>query len=131
MISLFVSVHERLDLITEKYETLANSMTGSIEKPEKLYLEKLEKVDGHSSEGADNTNVSSKGIKKPCKSVTMSYPVGIYMFKVNNRNTRTRCEISSKLTIKTPEWRRSGVFIIDFEYILHLVLMFLLLTLNM
>ena len=28
---------------------------------------------------------------------------GNYMFKVNNRNTRTRCEISSKLTIKTPE----------------------------
>ena len=25
------------------------------------------------------------------------------MFKVNNRNTRTRCEIFSKLTIKTPE----------------------------
>ena len=26
-----------------------------------------------------------------------------YMFKVNNRNTRTRCEICSKLTIKIPE----------------------------
>ena len=25
------------------------------------------------------------------------------MFKVNNRNTRTRCEICSKLTIATPE----------------------------
>ena len=30
-------------------------------------------------------------------------PVGNYMFKVNNRNTRTRCEICSMLTIKTPE----------------------------
>ena len=30
-------------------------------------------------------------------------PAGIYMLKVNNRNTRTRCEICSKLTIKTPE----------------------------
>ena len=30
-------------------------------------------------------------------------PVGNYMFKVNNRNTRTRCEICSQLTIKTPE----------------------------
>ena len=29
-------------------------------------------------------------------------PVGIYMFKVNNKNTRTMCEICSKLTIKTP-----------------------------
>ena len=26
----------------------------------------------------------------------------IYLFKVNNRNTRTMCEICSKLTIKTP-----------------------------
>ena len=28
------------------------------------------------------------------------------MFKVNNRNTKTRYEICSKLTIKTPELRR-------------------------
>ena len=58
----------------------------------------------------------------------------IYLLKVNNRNTRTRCEICSKLTIKTPEWRqyrRSGVFIVNFEHISHFVLMFLLLTLNM
>ena len=33
------------------------------------------------------------------------YPTGNYMFKVNNRNTRTRCEICSKLTIKIPERR--------------------------
>ena len=32
-----------------------------------------------------------------------TYPVGIYLLKVNNRTTRTRCEICSKLTIKTPE----------------------------
>ena len=46
------------------------------------------------------------------------------MFKVNDRNTRTRCEICSKLTIKTPErrhWRHSGVFIVNFEHISHLV----------
>ena len=30
---------------------------------------------------------------------------GIYLLKVNNRNTKTRCEICSKLTIKTPERR--------------------------
>ena len=90
------------------------------------------------------------------------HPAGIYLLKVNNRNTRTRCEICSKLTIKTPErrfqcslliplktsenqrfsdifrgikrehWkRRSGVFIVIFEHISHLVLVFLLLTLNM
>ena len=56
------------------------------------------------------------------------------MFKVNNRNTRTRCEICSKLTVKTPErrqWRRFVVFIVNIEHILHLVLVFLLLTLKM
>ena len=55
------------------------------------------------------------------------YPAGNYMFKVNNRNTRARYEICSKLTIKTPE-RRSGVFIVNFEHISHLVPVFLLLT---
>ena len=32
-------------------------------------------------------------------------PAGIYLLKVNNRNTRTRREICSKLTINTPERR--------------------------
>ena len=61
-------------------------------------------------------------------------PAGIYLLKVNNRNTRKRCEICSKLTIKTPEqrqWRRCGVFIVNFKLISHLVLAFLLWTLNM
>ena len=61
-------------------------------------------------------------------------PAGIYLLKVNNRNTRTRCEICSTLTIKIPErrhWDRSGIFIVNFEHISHLVLVFLLLTLNM
>ena len=31
---------------------------------------------------------------------------GKYLFKVTNRNTRTRREICSKLTIKTPERRQ-------------------------
>ena len=56
-----------------------------------------------------------------------------YMVNVNNRNTRTRCEICSKLIIKAPErcqWLRSGVFIVNFEHISHVVLMFLLLTLS-
>ena len=45
------------------------------------------------------------------------YPAGTYLLKVNNRNTRVRCEICSKLTIKTPERRRSSVFISNFEHI--------------
>ena len=55
------------------------------------------------------------------------FPVDIYLLKVNNRNTRARCEICSKLIIK---WRRSAVFIINFKDISHLVLVFLLLTLR-
>ena len=49
-------------------------------------------------------------------------PVSNYMFKVNKRNTRTRCEICSNVARKTPEpccWGRSC-----------LVLVFLLLTLS-
>ena len=50
------------------------------------------------------------------------FAVGIYMFKVNNRNTRTRCEICSKLTIKTTERGTystpcSSVSIVNFEQI--------------
>ena len=51
----------------------------------------------------------------------------IYMFRVNNRNTRTRCEMCLKLTKKPPEWRQwrhSG------EHVSHLVLVFLLLILS-
>ena len=61
------------------------------------------------------------------------FPADNYMFKINNRNTRTRCEICSKLTIETPErrqWCRSGVFIVKFEHISHLVLVFLILKLS-
>ena len=60
-------------------------------------------------------------------------PVGNYNYKVNNRTTRTKCEICSKLTIKIParrKWRRSGVLIVNFEHISHLALVFLLLTLS-
>ena len=32
-------------------------------------------------------------------------PVNIYLYKVNNRNTRKRCKTCLKLTIKTPERR--------------------------
>ena len=53
-------------------------------------------------------------LEKGVKASKLTYhPAGIYLLKVNNRNTRKRCEICSKLTIKTPErWRSSGVFIV-------------------
>ena len=34
---------------------------------------------------------------------TDSFPAGIYLLKVNNRNSSTRCEICLKLTKKIPE----------------------------
>ena len=40
------------------------------------------------------------------------------------------CEICSKSTINTPERRHRAVFIVNFAQVLHIVLMFLLLTLN-
>ena len=56
--------------------------------------------------------------------IVTSIPADNYMFKVNNRNT-TRCEICSKLTIKIP-----GIFIVTFENISYLAVLFLLLTLS-
>ena len=39
------------------------------------------------------------------------FPAGIYRLRVNNRNTRTRCEICTKLTIKV------SVIIVNFKHI--------------
>ena len=50
--------------------------------------------------------------KIPC------YPTGIYLFKVNNGNDRAICEIYSELRIETP------------DYVIDIVLLSLLLTLN-
>ena len=36
-------------------------------------------------------------------STDITSPANIYLFKDNNRNTTKRCEICSKLTLKTPE----------------------------
>ena len=40
---------------------------------------------------------------KNCEASQSYFPASNYMFKVNHRNSRTRCEICSKLTIKVPE----------------------------
>ena len=72
-------------------------------------------------------------INLPQQKLDRINPVGNYLFKVNNRKTRTRCEICLKLTIKTPKrchWCQSGVFFVNFEHILHLILVFLLITLS-
>ena len=51
-----------------------------------------------------------------------THPVNIYLLKVNDRDTRKKCEICSKLTIKTVEQRQTTS--------VDVVLVFLLLTLN-
>ena len=61
------------------------------------------------------------------KTTKRSNPAGIYVFKVKNRNTRKSNEIYSKLTIRTSQRRhlsRSNVFVVNFERISHLVLVF-------
>ena len=100
-------------------------------------------------------NVQSSKKRKPrFHSVSLcSYPAGIHLLRVNNEKTRAMCEICLKLTIKAPQqrlpyplkttenlWfsdvfrgyrrRRSGVFIVNFEQISHIVLVFPLLSLN-
>ena len=83
----------------------------------------------------------------------MEIPDSNSMFKVNNRNTRTRCQLCLKLTMNTPERRqellenivnrlkpltiseksfmcRSGIFTVNFEHISHLAIVSLLLTLS-
>ena len=74
---------------------------------------------------------TERSLKIP--NIFRTYPANIYLLKVKNRNTCKRCAIYSKLTIKTPERRqrrRSGIFTVNFEHILHLFLVFVLLYLN-
>ena len=58
--------------------------------------------------------------------------IGIYLFKSLMEDTTSIWEICSKLTIKTPKrhWHRSAVFIINFAWISHIVMVFPLLTFN-
>ena len=61
------------------------------------------------------------------------FPAEIYLFKFNTGNTRTGCETCSKLTIKIQERCQllcSGVFIVKFEQISLIVLVFSLMTLK-
>ena len=59
-----------------------------------------------------------------------TFLVGINMFKVKKKNSRTRCEICLKLTIKTQERRQFAISIFNSEHVLHFVLVLLKLTLN-
>ena len=70
---------------------------------------------------------------------TILLPVGIYLFKVKNKNPTKHCEICPKLTKKDIKTTSIDMNIHDvalvsclfnFEHILLLVLLFLMLTLN-
>ena len=71
----------------------------------------------------DPTKSCAEKLREECLTLTLGsktatilqrpyVPAGNYMFKVNNWNIRTRCEICSKLTIKIPE-RRHGVVLVS------------------
>ena len=50
--------------------------------------------------------------------IFLKFPADIiYLFKGSNRNTRKRCQICSKLTIKTPERRHLSASIVAFEQV--------------
>ena len=50
--------------------------------------------------------INSFNVDVFCGYRKITYPAGNYMFKVKKKNTRTRSEICSKLTIKTPGRRQ-------------------------
>ena len=59
-----------------------------------------------------------------CKRCKKKIPANNYLFKINNRNNRQMSKICSKIRIKTPERRCSDVFIVNFEHIWRLFLVF-------
>ena len=64
------------------------------------------------------------------KTIVSQAQLTFFFLEFSNHNSSTKCEISSKLTTETPErhqWH-SGVFIVIFEHIWHVFLLFLLLT---
>ena len=51
-------------------------------------------------------------------------PADIYLFKVNNGDNRTICEICSRLTMQRAEkcqWRHFGIFLVNFEQISFII----------
>ena len=90
-------------------------------KKKLLPQKKNKKWNCPSSEMHDSSLISGGDINFKSWLVLHVLLAEIYLLKVNNRNTRTRCEICWKLTIKLPErrqWRRSGIFIVNFEHVI-------------
>ena len=97
-------------------------------------IQKLQAKNNHPTHFAAFDNVIAAVSEVPFSlykalKIKRSHPIRHLPPQVNNRNTRPRCGLCSKFTIKTTErrqWRLSGVFNINSEDISHLVLVFLL-----
>ena len=75
-------------------------------------------------------------------SETVLFPVAIYLLKVKNKNTRKQCEVCPKLTKRDTRTMSIDIntqltdvalvsfFFLNFEHILLLILLFLMLNLN-
>ena len=44
-----------------------------------------------------------KNVKETVLIKCIGFPANVYLFEVSNRNTKKRCQINSKLTIKIPQ----------------------------
>ena len=66
----------------------------------------------------ESTNFKISDVIRPYCTSEATLPADIFLFKVNYRNTKKG--IFSKSTRKRlRHWRRSGVFLVNFEYISH------------
>ena len=62
-------------------------------------------------------------VLRPCNSFYYPSQPAITCSKLTIETLEQKCELCSKLTLKTPkrrQWRRFGVFIVNFEHISHL-----------
>ena len=79
------------------------------------------------------TCMNSTSIRRELWNENKRFLANEYMLNISDKNARKRSEICSKLTLKTPvwpQWHFSGVFFFNLEHISHLLLGFLLFTLN-
>ena len=63
-----------------------------------------------SESGVENYIMPKSSLLEPWDSIT--YPVDIYPLKFNNRNTRTKCEICSKINKDNTDTRTTLVFLL-------------------
>ena len=120
-------LENELELKAKEKNTIAKTCEEVLTKAERVAAEKkeLEKTKVELVKEKDQLETQYEELNKKVLYLFRGILVNIHLFKVNNRNTRKRCEMCSKLTIKTPErrqWLRCGVFVVNFEYISYLFL---------